>query len=366
MKKAVMAAVADVKHHEKMVAWRTQRVNEVPELVNGYLHMLDARLASNPAEIKRQRRAYFMFLYQLACGGLNAWAEKKLLHQHIEQLKAAIVQNGGPVSGLDAPLRQWLKIFAATNPIDFNFYDERGMYFVRQVGLVDDDIRAGFFCLGIPRFLRRDYLDNPAVRQLYCQRQMPGYEMLALLDMELPAGRIKTLKPDLRVALERDSVARFEILRTLTRVRITQKMFFTALHVDAPRIAAHIFQRAMPDGRWMPYEKLLFVLSGNASVPERVAASIVMEIEKQRPGIVRNAMDPFGNNLLWHAYIQRIPHPPGCHDSSPLIKALLRCGADPNHRNPLQLSYSLLSAVKVIHIRSSIIPHYGEDDIWLF
>ena len=70
----------------------------------------------------------------------------------------------------------------------------------------------------------------------------------------------------------------------------------------------------------------------------RIAAAsraAVNELEREFPGIVRRARDPWGNTPLWNTFFNLEP-------TEKLHAELLRRGCDPNALNEWGLSYQLL------------------------
>ena len=68
---------------------------------------------------------------------------------------------------------------------------------------------------------------------------------------------------------------------------------------------------------------------------EKTAIAAVTEIERQIPGIVASARDPWGNTLLWNTFVNENP-------TEELQAELVRLGCDPNAENEWGLSYQLL------------------------
>lgn len=69
---------------------------------------------------------------------------------------------------------------------------------------------------------------------------------------------------------------------------------------------------------------------------EELAVAAVGEYERQFPGIVAAARDPWGNTPLWNTFVN--PKPTG-----KLRAELLRLGCDPNAKNEWELSCQLLA-----------------------
>ena len=134
--------------------------------------------------------------------------------------------------------------------------------------------------------------------------------------------------------VEDDQISLFELNRQLEGRRICASMLECLIRSNAARCFAYLLSH-YPKQVFKfrsPLEWLFTVCRG---AKQELAAAAGDEIERQFPGIVSSARDPWGNTLLWNTFVNKNP-------TEGLREELIHLGCDPNAQNEWGLSYQLL------------------------
>ena len=147
------------------------------------------------------------------------------------------------------------------------------------------------------------------------------------------SAKIRT-PPAMAEIVENDRSSLFELTRQFEGRRICTSMLEYLIKSNAARcftcLVSHYPEEVF---RLRPPEAWLFTVCRNAK--KELAVAAVDEIERQFPGIVGSARDPWGNTLLWNTFVNGNP-------AEALRDELIRLGCDPNAANEWGLSYQLL------------------------
>lgn len=139
----------------------------------------------------------------------------------------------------------------------------------------------------------------------------------------------------LEEAVKNDQVSFFEISRQLFGKKITTTMLLYLLNHNAVKcfnyLLAHFPQQVY---KCRTPEEWLFTVC--RCYPAEIAIPIIREIEKDHPGIVENARDPWKNTLLWNTFVNQN------HSIDRIQGILLTLGCDPLARNQWGLSFQII------------------------
>ncbi len=193
-------------------------------------------------------------------------------------------------------------------------------------------------CYGVPdqRVSSPVFIDNPAALQSFCKYSENSAAKIFFQGMarckiangyKLSARLVKTL--------QEDSISMFEMTRLMENKDLTLSLFLCMIKYDAQQIFCHFLKDSLTINGIFPDRIILFFLCAHAEAG--FAGKAIHTLEKIKPGIVREATDPFGNTPLWYTlYQEEIP--------TQLVKTLIQYGDDPTKRNHLNLSYELVMA----------------------
>ena len=145
---------------------------------------------------------------------------------------------------------------------------------------------------------------------------------------------------DVMEAIKKNSVSAFEISRMMAGKRISLSTIYAAISKNAENIMHMLLERYSNEIFKLrtPTEWLFTICQ---FFKTDTAINTIKQIEKKFPGIVKNAKDPWGCNLLWHTFYHDSWRYQGDF-SEDLQKELINCGCDPNEKNPLGLSFNLV------------------------
>ena len=182
-------------------------------------------------------------------------------------------------------------------------------------------------------FTRRIFVDNPAARKCWHRysKDTCGREFIKKTSNDIRDKRSIGAMAD---AVLRDSVPILEVKRTLAGRSIGFSLLLHMLRGNAVQcftyMLSHYPKRVF---KLRSPQEWLFTVCRCAG--EKLATAAVDEIERQFPGIVGSARDPWGNTLLWNTLANR--------SSTPRLQTeLIRLGCDPNAKNEWGLSYQLV------------------------
>ena len=134
--------------------------------------------------------------------------------------------------------------------------------------------------------------------------------------------------------VENDQISLFEMNRQLEGRRICASMLECLMKNNAARCFAYLLSHYSKEVfKLRSPQEWLFTVCRCAK--EKLAVATANEIERQFPGIVASARDPWGNTLLWNTFVNENP-------ADTLQAELIRLGCDPNAKNEWDLSYQLL------------------------
>lgn len=183
-------------------------------------------------------------------------------------------------------------------------------------------------------YTRRIFADNPSARECWYRY---AADALGREFIKNTSGNFsdKRVSPSLAVAVQADSVPILEMNRTLAGRGIGLSLLLLMLRKNAVQCFTHmlthypkrVFKLRSP-------EEWLFTVCRCAG--EKLAIAAVGEIERQFPGIVASARDPWGNTLLWNTLANK-------NSTRRLQAELIRLGCDPNAENEWGLSYQLVT-----------------------
>ena len=154
--------------------------------------------------------------------------------------------------------------------------------------------------------------------------------------------RVNALPTQILQAIKRDSVSELEIARLLNNKKISLSIMYAILTYNAgstinfllKKYSDEIFSLRTP-------QEWLFTLCNYFHLT--AAIDFIKHIEEKFPGIVKNATDPWGNNLLWHTfYNDKVWNPCYNQTVNSIQQCLIDLGCDPNKRNALGLSFNLV------------------------
>lgn len=134
--------------------------------------------------------------------------------------------------------------------------------------------------------------------------------------------------------IRQDSVSIFEMYRQMAGRKITVTMLHCLLRFHAVKCFVYLLAN-FPEKvyKYRTPEQWLFTVCRNSSA--ETAILIVQWIEEDRPGIVANVRDPWGNTLLWNTLHNR-------HSVGKLQNVLVSFGCDPEALNQWGLSFRIV------------------------
>ena len=152
--------------------------------------------------------------------------------------------------------------------------------------------------------------------------------------------RVNALPTQILQAIKRDSASELEIARVLNNKKISLGIMYAILTYNAgntiifllKKYSDEIFSLRTP-------QEWLFTLCNYFHLT--AAIDFIKHIEEKFPGIVKNAIDPWGNDLLWHTfYNDKVWNPLYKRTVNSIQQCLIDLGCDPNKRNELDLSFN--------------------------
>ena len=152
--------------------------------------------------------------------------------------------------------------------------------------------------------------------------------------------RVNALPTQILQAIKRDSASELEIARVLNNKKISLGIMYAILTYNAgntiifllKKYSDEIFSLRTP-------QEWLFTLCNYFHLT--AAIDFIKHIEEKFPGIVKNAIDPWGNDLLWHTfYNDKVWNPHYKRTVNSIQQCLIDLGCDPNKRNELDLSFN--------------------------
>jgi hypothetical protein len=154
--------------------------------------------------------------------------------------------------------------------------------------------------------------------------------------------RKNTLPTQILQAITRDSVSELEIVRVLNNKKISLGIMYAILTYNAgstinfllKKYSDEIFSLRTP-------QEWLFTLCNYFHLS--AAIDFIKHIEEKFPGIVKNTIDPWGNDLLWHTfYNDEVWDPDYKRTINSIQQCLIDLGCDPDEKNDLGLSFNLV------------------------
>ena len=152
--------------------------------------------------------------------------------------------------------------------------------------------------------------------------------------------REKALPLQILQAIKNDSASELEIARLLNNKKISLGIMYAILTYNAgstinfllKKYSDEIFLLRTP-------QEWLFTLCNYFHLT--AAIDFIKHIEEKFPGIVKNAIDPWGNDLLWHTfYNDKVWNPHYKRTVNSIQQCLIDLGCDSNKRNELDLSFN--------------------------
>ena len=134
--------------------------------------------------------------------------------------------------------------------------------------------------------------------------------------------------------IARDSLAVFELNRELEDRKIGNALLEHLVRNDAVRCFTYLLSH-YPNEAFKSRSPEEWLLTVCRCAREKLAVAAVDAIERQFPGIVGAARDPWGNTPLWNTFVNGNP-------TDGLRKELIRLGCNPDEKNAWGLSYQLL------------------------
>lgn len=153
--------------------------------------------------------------------------------------------------------------------------------------------------------------------------------------------REKALPLQILQAIKNDSVSELEIARLLNNKKISLGIMYAILTYNAKstinfllkKYSDEIFSLRTPQ-EWLFTLCTYFHLTA--------AIDFIKHIEEKFPGIVKNARDPWGNNLLWHTFYNEVVwNLRYAHCKRNFVQqCLIDLGCDPDEKNDLGLCFN--------------------------
>lgn len=153
--------------------------------------------------------------------------------------------------------------------------------------------------------------------------------------------REKALPLQILQAIKNDSASELEIARLLNNKKISLGIMYAILTYNAgntinfllKKYSDEIFSLRTP-------QEWLFMLCNYFHLT--AAIDFIKHIEEKFPGIVKNARDPWGNNLLWHTFYNEVVwnlRYARCKRNF-VQQCLIDLGCDPDEKNDLGLCFN--------------------------
>ena len=153
--------------------------------------------------------------------------------------------------------------------------------------------------------------------------------------------RENALPPQILQAIKNDSVSELEIACLLNNKKISLNMMYAILTYQAENIIHYFFEKYSDEiFSFRTPQEWLFTICNY--FPGKAAASFIKQVEDKFPGIVKNARDPWGNNLLWHTFYNKVVRNlryARCKRNF-VQQCLIDLGCDPDEKNDLGLCFN--------------------------
>lgn len=153
--------------------------------------------------------------------------------------------------------------------------------------------------------------------------------------------RENSLPSQILQAIKNDSASELEIARLLNNKKISLNMMYAILTYQAENIIHYFFEKYSDEiFSLRTPEEWLFTICNY--FPGKAAASFIKHVEENFPGIVKNARDPWGNNLLWHTFYNEVVwnlRYARCKRNF-VQQCLINLGCDPDEKNDLGLCFN--------------------------
>ena len=142
-------------------------------------------------------------------------------------------------------------------------------------------------------------------------------------------------------AIKNDSVSELEIACLLNNKKISLNMMYAILTYQAENIIHYFFEKYSDKiFSLRTPEEWLFTICNY--FPGTSAASFIKHVEEKFPGIVKNARDPWENNLLWHTFYNEVVWNLryARYKRNLVQQCLIDLGCDPDEKNNLGLCFN--------------------------
>ena len=153
--------------------------------------------------------------------------------------------------------------------------------------------------------------------------------------------RENALPPQILQAIKNDSVSELEIACLLNNKKISLNMMYAILTYQAENIIHYFFEKYSDKiFSLRTPEEWLFTICNY--FPGTSAASFIKHVEEKFPGIVKNARDPWENNLLWHTFYNEVVWNLryARYKRNLVQQCLIDLGCDPDEKNNLGLCFN--------------------------
>ncbi len=152
--------------------------------------------------------------------------------------------------------------------------------------------------------------------------------------------RENALPTQILQAIKRDSVSELEIARLLNNKKISLSIMYAILTYNAGSTINFLLKKYSDEIFLLrTSQEWLFTLCNYFHLT--AAIDFIKHIEEKFPGIVKNAIDPWGNDLLWHTfYNDKVWNPHYKRTVNSIQQCLIDLGCDSNKRNELDLSFN--------------------------
>lgn len=153
--------------------------------------------------------------------------------------------------------------------------------------------------------------------------------------------RENALPPQILQAIKNDSESELEIACLLNNKKNSLNMMYAILTYQAENIIHYFFEKYVNEifSLRTPQEWLFTICN---YFPGKAAASFIKQVEDKFLGIVKNARDPWGNNLLWHTFYNEVVwnlRYARCKRNF-VQQCLIDLGCDPDEKNNLGLCFN--------------------------
>ena len=156
--------------------------------------------------------------------------------------------------------------------------------------------------------------------------------------------REKAMPLQILQAIKNNSVSELEIARLLNYRKISLTMMYAILTCQAENIIHYFFEKYSDEiFSLRTPEEWLFTICNY--FPGGAAVSFIKQVEDKFPGIVKNARDPWGCDLLWHTFYNEVVWNElyARNERNLVQQCLIDLGCDPNKKNDLGLSFNLIT-----------------------